>query len=53
MLQQRCAQEERDRDELVAKFEEEAYTIQQSALLHGMLMEKKMQKLDEMMERRV
>ncbi|KAH7831865.1 putative growth arrest-specific protein 8 [Monocercomonoides exilis] len=52
VLTQRCAQEERDRDELQEAFEKEAYSIQQSALLHGMLMEKKMAKLNEMMERR-
>ena len=53
VLMQRCAQEERDRDDLRAKFEEEAFSIQQTALLHAMLMEKKMGKIDEMVEKRV
>jgi hypothetical protein len=53
VLLQRCGQEERDRDELQEAFEREAYAILQSALLHGMLMVKKMQRLDEIVERKV
>ncbi|KAK2963275.1 putative Dynein regulatory complex subunit 4 [Blattamonas nauphoetae] len=52
VLLQRCEQEEEELRDLKKEYEKEAYAIQQNALLHGMLLEKKLNKLDELKERK-
>ncbi|KAA6369029.1 MAG: putative Growth arrest-specific protein 8 [Streblomastix strix] len=52
VLMQRAAQEDTELRELQSTFDADMTKIQQTAMLHGMLMEKKINKLGELVERK-